>query len=215
MEGQEPGTMSFLNSVVGPVLFPSILWNTRESSVHLTFDDGPHPSATPKVLDILGRRGIRATFFLVGENIRQHPALAKEIKSCGHTVGSHSLSHQPLFLKSIGYQRDQIEGANSVFEKILDLSPQFFRPPFGYFDFRTLRVAREAGQKVVMWNLDPHDFDPSRSQTIVQVVLNRVTPGSIVLLHDNERTVTVVSQYLDLMLDRLEQRGSKFSSLPL
>ena len=206
--------MSFLNSVVAPVLFPSVLWRTAESTVHLTFDDGPHPSATPKVLEILGKRGIQATFFLLGNNTRQYSALAREIKSCGHSIGSHSLSHQSLLLKPISYQRDQIEGADSVFEDILHLRPQFFRPPFGYFDFRTLKAAEETGHKVVMWNLDPHDFDPSASRTIVQVVSKRITPGSIVLLHDNEKTASVVSQYLDLLLDNLAQRGIQFSPLP-
>ena len=215
MEGQELGTMSFLNSVAAPILFPSILWRTTEAEVHLTFDDGPHPLATRKVLEILGKRGIQATFFLLGDNTRQYPALAREIKSCGHSIGSHSLSHQPLWLKPISYQRDQIEGANFVFEEILQVKPKFFRPPFGYFDFRTLKAAGEAGQKVVMWNLDPRDFDTSRSKSIATFVSRRITPGSIVLLHDNEKTAGTVSQYLNLLLDNLAQREIQFSTLPL
>jgi peptidoglycan-N-acetylglucosamine deacetylase len=207
--------MSFIHSVLAPVLFPSILWHTREQSVHLTFDDGPHPSATPKVLEILAKRGIRATFFLVGAHTRLHPGLAREINSCGHSIGSHSLSHQPLFLKPINYQREQIRGANSVFEEILNLRPHFFRPPFGYFDFRTLKVAKEEGHKVVLWNVDPRDFDVSRTQSIARLVSGTITPGSILLLHDNDKTAGMIAQYLDLLLEDLTQRGFQFSPLPL
>ncbi len=207
--------MSFLNSVIAPVFFPSVLWRTGDAAVHLTFDDGPHPSATPKVLEILEKRKIHATFFLVGNSVRQYPTIAREISSSGHAIGSHALSHESLFMKSVRYQRDQIHGANVLFEDILNTRPRFFRPPFGYFDHRTLKTAREEGLRVVMWNLDPQDFNPSRWSDIVPFISRRIRSGSIVLLHDNDKTAAVVSRYLDPLLDTLIDRGFQFSSLLL
>jgi peptidoglycan/xylan/chitin deacetylase (PgdA/CDA1 family) len=184
--------MSFLNSVVAPVLFPSIVWHTKDRAVHITFDDGPHPAATPKVLDILKKRNVRATFFLVGANVQRYPEIASEIVRCGHTIGNHGQTHRPLIFKSFGFQQQEIQRANEAMKVILNLRPSFFRPPFGYFDSRTLRLARTEGQKVVMWDVDAHDFSDARPDHIPGFVSKQTRHGSIILLHDNESTAGTV-----------------------
>lgn len=205
--------MSFLHSFVAPALFPSILWHTKNRAVHLTFDDGPHPAATPKVLEILKRRNIRATFFLVGTNVQRYPGIASEIVRCGHTIGNHGQTHRPLIFKSFILQQREIQQANETLKEILNLRPSFFRPPYGYFDARTLRLVRTEGQKVVMWDVDAHDFSATQPDLIPATVCKRARPGSIVLLHDNDNTASTIEQYLAPLLDRLSDCGFEFSAL--
>jgi peptidoglycan/xylan/chitin deacetylase (PgdA/CDA1 family) len=207
--------MSFLNSVVAPALFPSILWHTNHRSIHITFDDGPHPVATLKALETLKKRNIQATFFLVGANVERYPEIAAEIVRSGHTIGNHSQTHRPLIFKSLIQQRQEIQRANEVIEGTLHLRPSFFRPPFGYFDARTLRLARDENQKVVMWNVDAHDFSASPPDHIVAAVSKRARRGSIVLLHDNESTAGSLELYLSPLLERLSDRGFEFSALTI
>jgi peptidoglycan/xylan/chitin deacetylase (PgdA/CDA1 family) len=207
--------MSFLNSVVAPVLFPSILWHTKNRAVHITFDDGPHPAATPRVLDILMKRNIRATFFLVGANVQRYPEIASEIVRLGHTIGNHGQTHRPLIFKSFSSQQQEIQRANEAMKEILDLRPSFFRPPYGYFDTRTLRLARTEGQKVVMWDVDAHDFSSTRPDHIPATVSKRASHGSIILLHDNESTASTIELYLAPLIDQISDRGLEFSALTL
>lgn len=207
--------MSCLNSVVAPALFPSILWRTTEPSIHITFDDGPHPAATRTVLKILNSRGIRATFFLVGRNVQHYPEVTREIILGGHSIGNHTQTHQVMFLKSAEVQRGEIQAANEVIGEFLDSKPRFFRPPCGYFDLRTLNIAKTEGQRVVMWDVDSCDFSTPRPESIVRSVTKSVTPGSILLFHDNASTAGSIGRYLELVLDQLLQRGFQFSVLPL
>jgi len=207
--------MSFLKSVAAPILFPSILWHAESSAVHITFDDGPHPAATPKVLDILEKRNILATFFLVGANAQRYPDLASEIVRRGHSVGNHSMTHRSLIFRPIGIQQEEILLANEALKGILGFRPGFFRPPYGYFDSRTLRLARAEGQKVVMWDIDSRDFTARRPEQVSSTVSGRARGGSIILFHDNEYTAGTVGLYLASLLDRISDRGLQFSSLTI
>ena len=207
--------MSFLNSVVAPALFPSVLWHTDHRAVHITFDDGPHPTATPKVLDILNARNIHATFFLVGEHVQRYPEIASEIVRSGHTVGNHSQTHRSLIFKTLGFQQQEIQSANEAMMEVLNLRPKFIRPPYGYFDTRTLRVARAESQKLVMWDVDAHDFSATQPDSIPAAVSKQAKHGSIILLHDNERTASTIRVYLAPLLDRLSDCGHEFSALTI
>ena len=206
--------MSWLNSVIAPVFFPTVLWHTTSHSVHITFDDGPHPSATPKVLEILRRRNIRGTFFLLGQNVRKYPEIALEIARQGHTIGNHGYSHKSMIFKSGVFQRMEIQTTAKLTEDVLGQRPVFFRPPYGHFDFRTIRLARAEGCKMVMWNVDPRDFSDASPGRIARRVAQQTKWGSIILLHDNEKTTAVIEHYIDPLLDRLTDMGFEFSVLP-
>jgi peptidoglycan-N-acetylglucosamine deacetylase len=207
--------MSFFYRSVAASLFPSILWHTNTPIVHLTFDDGPHPDATVIVLDILRRRNLKATFFLLGENVDRYPDLVREIDSHGHVVGNHSLTHSSLFLKPASWQSRQMRDTNEVIQKTIGKTPELFRPPFGHFDLRTLEVAASLGLKTVMWDVDSRDYSASRSQSIVRRVCRQTGPGSIVLFHDNNSTSIRIPEYLNPILDNLERRNLSFSPLIL
>jgi peptidoglycan/xylan/chitin deacetylase (PgdA/CDA1 family) len=207
--------MSFLNKTIAPVLFPSILWRTSEQSIHLTFDDGPHPTATPRVLKILRQQHIKATFFLVGQYVQQQPELAREIVSEGHSVGNHSYTHPVLFLKSLEFQRQEIRRTNEIIQETVKVRPRGFRPPYGYFDYRTLRIVKTEDQRVVMWDVDGRDFSTKQPGPIIRRVTNNISQGSVILLHDNDSTAGSTLDYLQPLLEDLMQRGFRFSLLPL
>jgi peptidoglycan/xylan/chitin deacetylase (PgdA/CDA1 family) len=206
--------MSLLTRTLGQVLFPSVLWRTDGQSIHLTFDDGPHPVATPKVLDVLRNRKVRATFFLVGTHVAQYPELAQRIVQEGHSIGNHTYSHPVLFLKAKTLQANEIGEADKLIADLVGVRPLCFRPPYGYFDHNTLGVAREMIHKVVMWDVDSRDFDNHPNSAVVEKVGRKATHGSIVLFHDNHSTEGKIDSLLDGTLDRLQERGFHFSPLP-
>ena len=205
--------MSFLNSVIAPYLLPSVLWRTSETEVHLTFDDGPHPVATPKVLDILRTRGIQATFFVVGQNVQLFPDIVRRAVHEGHVIGNHSRSHRSLLFKSSAIQREEIRSANTTIEGVTGQRPWLFRPPFGYFDHRTIRLAESEGLKVVMWDVNTRDFSHAHPKQIVRAVTRSVGQGSIILHHDNAATAPIIQEYLEPLLDLLLERGLHLSAL--
>jgi peptidoglycan/xylan/chitin deacetylase (PgdA/CDA1 family) len=205
--------MNFLNNVAGPLLFPSILWRGTGAAVHLTFDDGPHPVATPNVLDILHERGIRATFFIVGRQAHLHPEIVRRIVQEGHSIGNHSQSHRTLMFKPSGFQQNEIRGANSVIRDVSQQTPRLFRPPYGYFDFRTLRIAKAEELKLVMWNVDTRDFAKPFPDAIIRRVGRSLKEGSIVLLHDNDSTAHHIHKYLEPLIDELIGRGLQPSAI--
>lgn len=205
--------MSFLDRTLGPLLFPSILWRSQNSSIHLTFDDGPHPSATPRVLELLQKFGVQATFFLLGDRVALYPQLAAQILSSGHTIGCHAMSHRSLFLRPLAVQRAEITRAKSAIEASTGESPTAFRPPFGHFDFSTLRASREAGMRLVMWDVDSQDFGARSDADVIRRLSRETRRGSIILLHDNDLTARRGSDYLSAILENFLERGFTFSPI--
>jgi peptidoglycan/xylan/chitin deacetylase (PgdA/CDA1 family) len=139
--------------------FPSVFFNTPDESIHLTFDDGPHPIATPLVLQELKKFNIRATFFLLGQNAQKYPDLVQQIYNEGHQIGNHSFTHANLFFKNKAFLRDEILLTTKTIETITGAHLSCFRPPFGYFNWTTLKVLRELGLTCVLWNVDSKDYE--------------------------------------------------------
>lgn len=197
------------------LLFPSILFTTTDREIHLTFDDGPHPVATPAVLDILKIRGIYATFFLTGQNVREYPDIARRVKSEGHQIGNHSYIHASLFFKKKEIVQKQIQQTAEVLESIVGKHSRAFRPPYGYFNLTTLRVLEELGLTCVMWSINSKDYRSSTQASIERRVIPHITNGSILLFHDNRHTAQVLHTYLPVLLDTLIGKGFIFNTLPL
>jgi len=156
-------------------------------AVALTFDDGPWPGHTESVLRMLRRERVRATFFMVGSLAAEHPDLVREVREAGHVVANHSLTHpvDPAFAE-LPPRRLEAEIARAAATlREAGAKPTLFRPPGGSFDDDTILEAWRQRERVVMWSVDPHDWDASRTpKQIAGDVLRRVRPGSIVLLHD-------------------------------
>jgi peptidoglycan-N-acetylglucosamine deacetylase len=154
--------------------------------VALTFDDGPNGEYTLQILEILKAHGIKAAFFFPGRNIERLPEIALMAKSRGHIIGNHTYDHPHLNLLITSQALLQIERAEEVFEKILDLRPRYFRPPYGEYNNAVEKIIRQKGYKLVLWDNDCYSMDwLNRSpRKIADISTARAKDGSIILLHD-------------------------------
>jgi peptidoglycan/xylan/chitin deacetylase (PgdA/CDA1 family) len=154
--------------------------------VALTFDDGPHPTWTPRILATLAEHGARATFFVVGRKAEEHPDVIRAILDAGHAVGMHSYAHDRLFsLRSERRVRDDLQQAMAVLERLTGASPTLFRPPIGHTNPIVARVVDELDLVVVGWSISGHDGVASaRPAEVVARVRRDLRDGAIIALHD-------------------------------
>lgn len=206
-------------ALFSPVPYRPLTHGPRNTNaVALTFDDGPS-YATQEVLEILDQRGVRATFFMVGENVRRRPEVAALIASRGHEVEAHSDRHSRWLPYQLPFQsgRDAARGSASVVSAT-DAIPRFYRPPHGKSSpWMRWSIARK-GLKTIGWLVDGGDWKRRSSGQIVQEIVERARPGSIILLHDGldlqedpDRTVMVAA--LPLIIDGLRARGFSLVTL--
>jgi len=193
---------------------------TDEPVVALTFDDGPDPEVTPRILDLLGAHGARATFFVLGERAARYPDVIRRIHREGHTVGTHTQHHHVRFhFAAPGRVRREIEDAIDVIAGILATRPALFRPPQG---LRTPNFASgwrlTRGLTCVTWSVRGLDSRPTTADAIVARVAHRLAPGAIVALHDgtglgggHDRTPTLAA--LDRILGECQARGLRCVAL--
>jgi peptidoglycan/xylan/chitin deacetylase (PgdA/CDA1 family) len=156
----------------------------------LTFDDGPNDAATPELLDVLAKRQIRATFFMMGSFARQRPEIVRRVAAAGHLIGNHTMSHPRLALQPARTVRQQLADCTETLEDLTGNAIRFFRPPFGSRRPVVLQIAADLGLTPVMWNVTCYDWTPNGSDNI----LRRLNAGiasngkrgrsSNILLHD-------------------------------
>ena len=158
--------------------------------VALTFDDGPHPEITPRVLDALAAAGARATFFMVGENALRHPGLVRRVLAEGHALGVHTLSHRHAWLSTPTALRREIEmGADAIRTASGGANPVWFRPPWGAFNAATRQAAKRLGLRIALWSCDAGDWLPGATpEAIAARVRHGLAEGAIIDLHDGGRT---------------------------
>ena len=186
--------------------------------VYLTFDDGPDAAVTPKILDLLEGFGIRATFFLSGENILRHPELVKRIIESEHDIGGHGYNHiHPWRSGPVKTLRD-IYQIRKVFRSLGERGrTALYRPPYGKLNLVQLLCWLWMGQRLVFWTLDPRDYRGRSGAQVGREVLDRLVPGSVVLLHDSRRgpdsdgRVTV--EALRLILEEAQEREFSFATI--
>ena len=154
--------------------------------VALTFDDGPDPRSTPEVLDMLDEAGAKATFFVIGKKVAEHPALAAEICKRGHAIGLHSYEHERLMpLRSPWHVKRDLERALEVVEEATGLRPRLFRAPIGHISPAMARAARELELLVVGWSVRGVDgWSGAKPEVVADRVIEKLDDGAIVLLHD-------------------------------
>jgi peptidoglycan/xylan/chitin deacetylase (PgdA/CDA1 family) len=158
---------------------------SRPDAIALTFDDGPHPEFTPRVLDLLDAAGARATFFVVGRKAEEHPAIAREILRRGHQLGFHGHTHRwSLMMSPAAFADDYSRGMDAVYAAA-GVLPRFFRPPVGLISPPVFATIRIWAARVAAWAVRPYDGGRAPPETIVSRVLSKVQGGDIVLLHDS------------------------------
>jgi peptidoglycan/xylan/chitin deacetylase (PgdA/CDA1 family)/uncharacterized protein YraI len=187
--------------------------------VYITFDDGPDPTWTPRVMDVLSRYGARGTFFMVGQEVAAHPEVVRQVVKAGDYAADHTWNHESLdgvsqqeFAQSVESTRDVImQTASDLFT--LDGTVAYVRPPYGETDESTRAYAADLGMSVVMWDVDPMDWREPGAQQIASYVLDNVYPGAIVLLHDGggDRSQTVAA--LETILPGLAAKGYTFPTI--
>lgn len=153
--------------------------------VALTFDDGPHPAFTPRILDILASHGVCASFFLIGRHAEEEAAVARAVADAGHDVGSHTYSHRHLWSLGPAATREEILRGRDAVARVTGANTRYFRPPWGMVNAAALRVCRAEDLMPVLWTVRAEGYlwRPSVEQMVREVV-GRSHPGAIVDLHD-------------------------------
>lgn len=156
------------------------------SGIALTFDDGPHPVFTRKIMDVLEAHGARGTFFMIGRKMRRHPDVVREIVARGHAVGAHGYTHDRLYaLRTYAWLSHDAEREDRVWEEILGRLPVLYRPPIGLTNPRIARLADERDRTIIAWTVRPRDgLAHTTAELVAQRVIAGLDHGAIVLLHD-------------------------------
>ena len=190
---------------------------TNEKVIALTFDDGPNPKHTPALLDMLERKGIRATFFVVGRRVRRFPDIVVRAVGAGHEIANHTYWHIGLTLLPPTEIRRTIRDTSALVERTAGVRPRFVRPPFGWFNDTVLRVIRETGHTPVIGSIHPQDSRKPGTDVIVDRVMRRIAPGGVIILHDGgwrqrcDRRQSVAAA--DEITDSLLSQGYRFVTL--
>lgn len=195
------------------LLFPEALWRIKRKGtapvVFLTFDDGPIPEETPWVLDLLDRYGIKATFFMVGDNVRRHPELYAEVRRRGHNVGNHTMHHlQGMKVRSVRYLRD-ISEADALIDSPL------FRPPHGLLRWKQAKAIKQH-YNIVMYDLVTRDYSRKlNGEQVLRNVKRYARDGSLIVFHDSLKALDNLRYALPRAIEWLQQEGYRFESIPM
>ncbi|PQB05174.1 hypothetical protein BST85_09985 [Aureitalea marina] len=190
-------------------MWPAYLWSIQDdSSVYLTFDDGPIPEVTPWVLQELQKFDAKATFFCIGNNVRKHPEILQQVIKQGHQLGNHTDSH--LNGKDTRFETylQDILKAQAELDRFGTNRSKLFRPPYGRIKKRQGRALIAQGYKIVMWDLLSGDFDPSQSPEYCwKQVKRHLSPGSIVVMHDSVKARERLEYVLPRTLEFIQKKG--------
>ncbi len=178
--------------------------------IALTFDDGPHPRYTPKILDILEEFGVKATFFVVGVNAEYYPDTMGKIIKKGHEIGNHTYSHPHVSCLNSETLQKEVEKCESAIYGLTDYKTKLFRPPEGMIDADVRTVLRSLDYKVILWDIDTQDWANTPPDKICEYVVENVTSGDIILMHDYVAHNSPTPEALRLFLPILLEKGYNF-----
>lgn len=191
------------------LLFPQFVWHKSrlERSVHLTFDDGPVPSVTDYVLDQLDKRQMKATFFMVGDNVVKYTDLALKVKRQGHQIGNHTHNHLNGYHCSNERYVENFEKCQETLLENLGVDAELFRAPYGRIR-RQQQVAISKTHQMIMWDVIPGDFKKGiTAKDCLSKARKHTRNGSIVLFHDQQKTGKILSEVLPDFLDYIQEEG--------
>lgn len=180
------GYRRLLNSYKIQSLLPTIVGvDTDAPAAALTFDDGPDPVWTPKVLDTLARHDARGTFFLLGRNVAAHPALTRRIVAEGHAVGNHTFDHSCLAEVPLRQVVRELGAGQQAIRAATGQSTRLMRPPFGAQNVDTYLTSRALGYQVIHWSASSQDWRGDPAEVLASRIMSAISPGGIVLMHDS------------------------------
>ena len=190
-------------------LFGNFIWQTSNNKILLTFDDGPTESVTIKILSLLKNNNIKAVFFCVGDNIKNHPELTEKILGEGHTIANHTMYHKLITKMNREEAVDEIKSFNDLMKEKFNYGVKYFRPPHGRFNLKTNRILSELNLKCIMWNLLTYDFknDIKRVQYSIDKYLSA---NSVIVYHDNVKNYDIIEGSLNYTIEQAAKKGFKF-----
>jgi peptidoglycan/xylan/chitin deacetylase (PgdA/CDA1 family) len=169
--------------------------------IALTFDDGPNPGVTDRILDELQKRGAKATFFMIGERIAASPELARRVVAEGHDVANHTYTHPKLTEVPPARVEEELQKTQDIIHDVLGVQATWFRPPYLTFRRDLAPHVQRRGLRVVTGNVDPADWSQPGEEKIIEVITQKATPGSIVICHDMyAQTANAIGTILDRLL---------------
>ncbi len=185
--------------------------------VALTFDDGPSPVWTPKILDELKKAGVKATFFMLGDHVEKYPEIAKRVAQEGHEIGNHTYDHHVLFYYKTQELEKEIKDTEKIIKNVTGQTTRYFRPPKAWLTDEEKKKIKEMGYKVILWSLNSKDWVTFDDKYIVKYILRNIRSGDIILFHDSggvfsteggRRKETVKT--IPRLVEKLKERGYKF-----
>lgn len=193
---------------------PEITWSqvrVNDPVVAITFDDGPHPTLTPQLLDMLAQRKVHATFFILGEMAKPHPEILQRALREGHEIANHSFTHPNLAKLSDDAVRRELNNTKEVITSAISRPVPFMRPPYGSLSNAQRKwVHDDLGYKIILWDVDPLDWKDRNSDTIARRILEGTHRGSIILAHDIHKTTV---EAMPRVLDGLLAKGFRFATV--
>jgi len=185
----------------------------------LTYDDGPNDPHTLRLLEVLAKHEVHATFFLIGRYVSQRPDIVRELVRAGHVIGNHTFTHPLLIFKSSKQIETELMECQRALSDTVGLEAKLFRPPFGGRRPAVLRLARKLGLQLVMWNITGYDWNAPLAEQLERRVSSRIRGGDVILLHDGghrafgaDRAQTVIAT--DRLLSRNRSEGYEFVTIP-
>ena len=201
----------FLAAVlVFPVIPASASSDKRQKKVALTFDDGPHPRITRQILDYLDKEDIKATFFIIGCNAEQWPEIVKEEIVRGHEIGNHTYSHDEKKRGSASQMHDDLAHTDNILRGSFGYETVLFRPPQGVCNDNVISAASDFEYKIVLWDVDTHDWAHASTESIVSNVKRNVSDGDIILFHDYISGESHTLDSLKIIIPYLKDEGYTF-----
>jgi peptidoglycan/xylan/chitin deacetylase (PgdA/CDA1 family) len=199
------------------LLFFNQVWNipNTENTIYLTFDDGPTPEITERVLEILDNHHIKATFFCIGDNVRKHPEIVQKIISKQHSAGNHTYSHLKGWKTKTKTYISNTEACEIKLNSLFKIrNSKLFRPPYGKITPWQSYKLRKLGYKIIMWDVLSRDYDASISaEKCYENVIKNVSSGSIIVFHDSNKAKENVLNSLEKTIETLKNKGFNFEKI--
>jgi peptidoglycan-N-acetylglucosamine deacetylase len=201
-----------------PVL-PAGYWTTNKKAgdmtrpLNLTYDDGPCPATTPRLIELLDREGIKATFFFIGENIARHPELVALAHEHGHAIGNHTYTHP--FMPGLNRTRmaAEIDSTNNLIEAITGHKSTLFRPPYGIIDGRGAKLLKERRMSAVYWGAVTQDWRNIGADAVVEHIMRRLPVAPLIVMHEGEEIADQCLVATQTIIDRVHAQGYHFAAI--
>ncbi|MEI6521736.1 MAG: polysaccharide deacetylase family protein [bacterium] len=204
-------TAQHQNELVNNIKYHKLMrGKLKPKQIALTFDDGPHPIYTQKILDILDKEKVKATFFVVGEMADKSPEMVITEMKAGHNVGNHTYHHVNLTKILEPDVATELKACGESIQRITGQAPHLFRPPGGDYDTQVAAASELLGYTIVLWTDDPGDYASPGDKVILQRTLKQASPGGIILIHDGiQQTIDILPQ----LIETLKKQGYQFVTI--